>query len=64
MLIVPQNETIFKNCQSLFSGKNKKILSVFPAVYAQRVVKVKLILPTHAVNFYEIKNNITAFSFT
>ena len=42
-------ETICMKCQILFSGKNKKNISLLSAEFAHRVVKVKN-LPSTALN--------------
>ena len=36
-------ETICIRCQNLFSGKNKKNISLSSAVFTERMVKVKLV---------------------
>ena len=41
-------ETICTKCQNLFSGKNKKHISLSSAEYAQSVVKVKAPVTTAA----------------
>ena len=43
--------TFHANCQSLFSGKNKKnVINLLPAIFAQRVMKITFGYDTMSVN--------------